>query len=420
MAPSGSSCVLRLLAGATALTLLAAACSDDDGAGDTSPGTTADRSGAASSPVTTAEHGGTGTAPSADAVPLVFNGQGNHLDAYASEAPFEHQRVITSAEDDPENGLDINAQLCFYEEDGTRYLIAGEDSDQSGEGVQGWGLFEVTGDTIGDIAATQVAKLTPSFQGDSNPENYGCGRLSDGRLVTGDVGNQAGGPATGQLIVWFPPYDSFDSIEYCKLDVEIGTALQVEVDDDDTIYITSALGRSEERPSGVYRYSPPFPTGPTAEDGCGRTDPTGAPLADEVRRELFIGTADGLGFPAGIVRVDDGGFYVSSQASGVINEYTAEGAFVRPIVVPPAGDELDADGFTHGSPQGLELGPDGTLYYADIGIVRTEDEDFFDIGPGEGTGAVRRVTFDDAGEPAEPEIMAEGLDFPDGVGVLVP
>ena len=415
---SRTSRAMRLLAGAAALALLAAACSDDDSSsgGDTSAGTTAPGSSGTTAP----ESSTTTAAPSAAAVPLVFNGQGNHLDAYASEPPFEHQRVITSAEDDPENGLDINAQLCFYEEDGTRFLIAGEDTDQGGEGVQGWGIFEVSGDSVGDVAATQVAKLTPTFQGDSNPENYGCGRLSDGRLITGDVGNQAGGPATGQLIIWFPPYDSFDSIAYCKLDVEIGTALQIGVDDDDDIYIASALGRTEERPSGVYRYSPPFPTGPTAEDGCGKTDPTGAPLTDEVQRELFIATGDGLGFPAGIVQTDDGGFYVSSQASGVINEYTADGTFVRPIVVPPEGDELDADGFTFGSPQGLGLGPDGTLYYADIGIVRSEDEEFLEIGPGEGTGSVRRITFDDAGEPAEPEIMAEGLDFPDGIGVLVP
>ncbi len=407
MALSRSSRATRLLAAAAALALLAAACSDDDSSGgDPSPGTTA------------AAETSTTAAPPVDAVPLVFNGQGNHLDAYTTEPPFEHQRVITSAEDDPETGLDINAQLCFYEEDGTRYLIAGEDTDQGGEGVQGWGIFEVTGATVGDLDATQVAKLTPTFQGDSNPENYGCGRLSDGRLVTGDVGNQAGGPATGQLIIWFPPFDSFDSIAYCKLDVEIGTALQIAVDDDDNIFIASALGRTEERPSGVYRYSPPFPTGPTADDGCGRTDPTGAPLADEVQREVFIPSGDGLGFPAGIVQIDGGGFYVSSQASGVINEYAADGAFMRPIMAPPEGDELDADGFTFGSPQGLGIGPDGTLYYADIGIVRTEDEEFLEIGPGEGTGSVRRITF--AGEPAEPEIMSEGLDFPDGIGVLIP
>lgn len=380
---------------------LAAACSDDD---DTS-----------APPDDEAEEDPVEAGP-----PIVFNGQGNHLDAYSSAPPFEHQRVITSAADDPEDGLDINAQLCFFEDEGTRFLIAGEDTDQQGAGEPGWGIFEVTGEAIGELEATQVAKLTTTYSGESNPENYGCGVLSDGRIVTGDIGNQAGGAGTGQLIIWFPPFDSFDDVAFCKLDVGIGTAGQILVDDDDNVLITSSLGRTPERPSGVYRYSGPFPTGPTAEEGCGQTDETGAPLADSVDRVVFIDTAEGLGFPAGIVASPSGGFYVSSQATGVINEYDADGAFVRTILRPPEGDALDADGYELGSPQGLGIDPDGTLYYADIGIVRADDQDFLSIGPGDGTGAVRRITFDESGEPSPPEVMADDLDFPDGIGILVP
>jgi hypothetical protein len=389
---------LGLLAVAVTVAL-GAACSDDDG-GSSSPATT--------------------VAEVDPAPPIVFNGQGNHLDAYSSEPPFEHQRVISAAADDPEAGLDINAQLCFFDDGGTQYLIAGEDTDQGGAGEPGWGIFEVTGDAIGELEATQVGKLTTTYTGESNPENYGCGILSDGRIVTGDVGNQASGPGTGQLIIWFPPFDTFDGVASCKLDVGIGTAGQILVDDDDSILIASSLGRTSERPSGVHRYSPPFPNGPTAEDGCGRTDDTGAPLADEVARELFIDTAEGLGFPAGIVASPAGGYYVSSQATGVINEYDAGGRYVRTILRPPDGDLLDADGYELGSPHGLGIGPDGTLYYADIGLVRADDQDLLSIGPGEGTGAVRRITFDDEGEPNPPEVMAEGLDFPDGIGILVP
>ena len=54
------------------------------------------------------------------------------------------------------------------------------------------------------------------------------------------------------------------------------------------------------------------------------------------------------------------------------------------------------------------------------GIVRADDQDFLSIGPGDGTGAVRRITFDDSGEPSAPEVMADDLDFPDGIGILVP
>ena len=38
------------------------------------------------------------------------------------------------------------------------------------------------------------------------------------------------------------------------------------------------------------------------------------------------------------------------------------------------------------------------------------------VGPGDGTGSVRRIRFVD-GEPQAPEVMAEPLAFPDGIGV---
>jgi hypothetical protein len=53
------------------------------------------------------------------------------------------------------------------------------------------------------------------------------------------------------------------------------------------------------------------------------------------------------------------------------------------------------------------------VFYADIGIVISEDG----IGPGRGTGTVRRITFDSAGKPSAPEVLDEGLAFPDGIGV---
>ena len=56
------------------------------------------------------------------------------------------------------------------------------------------------------------------------------------------------------------------------------------------------------------------------------------------------------------------------------------------------------------------------MYYADIGIVVTANG----IGPGNGTGRVRRIAFDEAGEPQPPEQMDEGLAFPDGIGIWAP
>jgi hypothetical protein len=69
-----------------------------------------------------------------------------------------------------------------------------------------------------------------------------------------------------------------------------------------------------------------------------------------------------------------------------------------------------------GTPLGIGVGPEGSIYYADIGIVNDPEEG---LGPGDGTGKVRRIAFVD-GEPQPPEIMDEGLAFPDGIGVYVP
>jgi len=350
---------------------------------------------------------------SAESSVMVFNGEGNNLNVYATEPPFDAQQVFTNAEDDPD-GLDINAQICFFD-DGTR-MIAGEDTGQP-DPPPGWGIFEVEGDAIGDLSARKVGKLTPTYQdSDDNPENYGCGVLSDGRIVTTDIGDQVVGDGNGQLIIWFPPFDQgadgeVGAVSYCKLDVGIATAGGIAVDDDDNLYVASARPPT----GGVWRYTGPFPTDDTAEGGCGSTDATGAPIAENVTKELFIPAGEnGLGTPVAIAIADGGNFFVSSVFTGVINEYGPDGTFVRNILSPPEGEELGEETFSTGTPQGIGLGPDGTLYYADLGII-------FEAGelPGPGPeGTVRRIVFA-SGEPQPPEIIARGLAFPDGIGVRV-
>ena len=136
----------------------------------------------------------------------------------------------------------------------------------------------------------ETAKLVPTFQSSGdNAENYGCGILSDGRVVTTDVGDQANGAPNGQLIIWYPPFDS-EKVKYCKIDVAISTAQSIHIGRDDHIFVaaarpTSAAGATG---SGVWEYSPPFPTSPDASGGCGKTDVTGAPLTDRAQKKLFI------------------------------------------------------------------------------------------------------------------------------------
>ncbi|TMK65011.1 MAG: hypothetical protein E6G60_06000 [Actinobacteria bacterium] len=86
---------------------------------------------------------------------------------------------------------------------------------------------------------------------------------------------------------------------------------------------------------------------------------------------------------------------------------------MRTVLSPPAGESLGEKSFSTGTPLGIGVGPDGTLYYADIGIVINSQG----IGPGS-EGTVRRIRFVD-GEPQPPELMGRGLAFPDGIGIYV-
>ncbi len=348
---------------------------------------------------------------------VVFNGQGNNLDAYTATRPFRHQQVIESAATDPD-GTDFNAQICFFPQDAgkaVRRFIGGEDTGQP-DPPQGWGIFELRGTRPGNFRTKQIAKLTPTYQGSlDNAENYGCGFLSDGRIVTSDVGNQASGTGDGQLIVWFPPFNTGvggeGQVRYCKIDVGIATAGGIAVDDEDRVYVTSARPPT----AGVWRYPGPFPTSDTAAGGCGAKDATGAPLADSAPREVFIPATAPLSTPNAVVQRPGGGFYVSSVITGVIAQYDDDGAYVRTILQPPAGETLGAEPFTTGTPLGIGVDRAGTIFYADIGIVVSADG----IGPGDGNGTVRRIGFKN-GEPLPPVTMATGLEFPDGIGILEP
>jgi hypothetical protein len=66
-----------------------------------------------------------------------------------------------------------------------------------------------------------------------------------------------------------------------------------------------------------------------------------------------------------------------------------------------------------GTPQGLAVDAQGTLYYADLDLGWKG----FSPGPGP-NGKVWRIRFERDGTPRAPEIVLEGLAFPDGVAVL--
>ena len=329
------------------------------------------------------------TAPAKKGTTLVFSGQGNDLGVYDAESPFTKQIAIHHNDAAHPAGLDINGQICFDPRNPNRF-VAGEDTRRDTTGHPGWGILQITDTTVGQLKVKEVGKLVPTYQpSNDNPENYGCGFLDDGRIVTTDVGNQASGPGDGQFIVWFPPFES-RTVKYCKVDVHLATG-QGALVDSDSVYV------SQGRPprAGVYRYDvKDLPTSSTPSGGCDGKDATGAPLATHVMSTLFIAPSskNTLATPAGIAKGPDGHFYIASVYNGVIAEFNADGTFVRDVLKPPAGEMLGEKPFSTGTPSGVGVAPDGSVYYADIGIVATADG----IGP---------VTMD------------QGLASPDGIGI---
>ncbi|HUF84058.1 MAG TPA: PQQ-binding-like beta-propeller repeat protein, partial [Acidimicrobiia bacterium] len=398
-------------------------------------------------------HGAAADEPGPDAGEraIVFGAEGNRLRAYDAADPSSHQVVIPSAADVSATpgavGLDINAQICFHEFGGTTYFIAGEDTGQTGVGSPGWGWFELVGDRVGTLSAVQHGKLIPTWSQAEGPENYGCGFLPDGRLLLSDVGNQLPHePSTGQLHLWEPdPHRGFDDAthvdvagrpddafvdnrtdgdatgqRYCMIDRSIGTAGGISVHDGWAYVASNRPGPNGS--GGVYRYRVADLPAP-GSDCAGLGSEADLVDAGVVTRELWLPSDPLTLTPSAIAptgRTFEGHptFYVSSVFTGVIAEYVDLGharVRLRNVVEPPAGlpiGQLDAipenDG---GTPFGLGVTPWGDLWYADLGIQGA--------GPAGGRGSVQRVTVDSQGTVITRAVVLDGLDFPDGIGVLV-
>ncbi len=324
-----------------------------------------------------------------DTEELLYSTEGNRLRRYDVDtigtASLAEDILVERASQDPD-GRDINGEICFIP-DGSGRFVAGEDTGQPNPPA-GWGVFSADG--------TQVDKLTATYF-TTNPEPHGCEFAPDGTLFTSEVGSQAFGTNDGQLIMWFEGLDSF-----CKLATDLGTAGGVAVDAAGRVYVAQSSGLTIER------FSPPFPTSPDSTGGCGATDSTGAPAADAVQRETFAAAGDGMLTFSGIAMAPNGNVYASSVLTGRIAEYDLNGNLVRLLLAP----EQSVPPITTGHPQGLAVGGDGTLYYADLDLVGTLPN----VGPGP-DGRVWRITFDSDGAPRAPEVVRDGLSFPDGVAI---
>jgi hypothetical protein len=339
---------------------------------------------------------------------IILSAQGSELDAYSTEQPFATQTVVPSPAAD-HDGVDVSGQICFDPTNPRQFVAV--DRTAAADGQVGWGVFTLSGHTLGKLSARETARLVPTFQASTDaPSPFGCGFLPDGRLLTTDIGNHSSGPGDGQLVEWFPPFDR-DSVVSCKVDVTLAGPEGVLVDGDHVLV-------AESRDGGVTSFvTSTLPTSNHSTGGCAGHDVDGAALAIGVVHSAWLqdATAAGLTRPAAIVRVRSGEFYVSSPRTGVIAEIDANGRLVRRVLVPPPGAAIGRHPFVTGSPMGLGVAPNGTLYYADSGLVERGTA----LVAGIRTGTIRRITFAN-GKPQPPEVVDTGLESPDGIGVWIP
>jgi sugar lactone lactonase YvrE len=289
-----------------------------------------------------------------------------------------------------DGGRDVNGMICRFP-DGSGRFVSGEDTGEP-DPPAGWGLFAANGVQEGKLVASATAAV---------PDPYGCAFDPSGRLFTTEIGDAGIGDGNGQLILWFAPFAPGPA-HACKIATDLGTATGLAIDGAGRVYVSSASSFKIER------FDPPFPTAADAAGGCGRRDRTGAPLADRVVRKTFARAhpLKGLVTYSGLAFAPNGNLYAASVATGRIGELTPDGELVRLILDP--GRWLPP--YLTGTPQGVAVDADGTVYYADLDLTGG-------LSPKPGpNGKVWRIRFAN-GAPLPPEVVLEGLAYPDGVTV---
>ena len=359
---------------------------------------------------------------------VVLSTQGEYMDGYLVNGKAFPPRVIV---DDPDphppdaltappyiGGRHLNGHVCFFPPRARKhhgqYLAADDAYREScldphrppqarctvtdpkspfyvGKSLDGWAVFTAHG---------KWTRQHINVEGDPNPDQnsdppgakdpQGCAFLPDGRFIATDVGSEILGQNDGALLVFFPagPHGGYGS--YCFLDKTLADPGMPVLDDAGNIYVPEPQGLR------VTKFSPPFPSGPA---DCANADKLVTPPP---RKTTWLGSGvGGLNVPVSIARKRGTNHFYVAGAIGppIINEYDANGGFVRNIV--PANVPKN--------PVGMDVGRDGTLYYAELHLGPTLDP---------GCGSVSMVQFDSAGNPQPPVTLGVNLQFPDGITVV--
>lgn len=364
------------------------------------------------------------TLGAARAYDVVLNAQGEYVDAYLVNGEAFPPRVVFddpdpadpgSLDTPPRVGRHLNGPLCFFPkgvgrrgqfvmaDDTYREACVDRRTPQArcsvtrrrspffvGTDPDGWGIFRRNGKWTRQHLHTPWDVVSePPPQGNRDPQ--GCVFHPDGRLFLNDVGSGAPGAADGALLVFFPGRRNRYR-EYCFVDRALAAPGIPAMDEAGNLYVP------EPAAARLTRFAPPFPSSPEDCDNpqlLVTTPPTKSVF-------LSAGRPGGLSIPISIVRVPGTDHWYVGGVLGptIINEYDANGAFIRNIV--PAGVPKN--------PLGMDVGSDGTLYYAELNL----DPATFDTR----CGSVSMVKFDAQGAPQLPLTLGQHLRFPDGVTVV--
>ena len=368
------------------------------------------------------------TARTAGAYDVVLSTQGEYMDAYLVNGQAFPPRVIV---DDPDphpmdsltvppyiGGRHLNGKVCFFPPSvrGHRhqYIVADDEYREAcldpnpaqarcsvtqrrskfyvGVSLDGWAVFHRTGKWTRQHIQVQGQ---PNVDQNADPQGakdpQGCAFLPDGRLIATDVGSEQIGVNDGALMVFFPGGPKGGYQTYCFLDKALSDPGMPVLDDAGNVYVP------EPQAFRVTKFTPPFPSSPADCMNADQlvTTPPG-------KTTWVAGGSGGLNVPVSVTRVRNSDhFYVAGAIlPPIINEYDANGAFIRNIV--PANVPKN--------PLGMDVGHDGTLYYAELNL------DPMTFNPR--CGSVSMVQFDAAGNPQSPVTLGMHLQFPDGITVV--
>lgn len=328
---------------------------------------------------------------------VVLSTDGGRLSAYETT---KYQRQILM---DPAAGAPFAArgEICADPKSPRRFVVGVEPDD---DGASGWSYLQLKGKRHGRLSVKQLGRLPAAMPG------FGCAFLPDGTLITTGLGDRnVTSKGDGELVLWFPPFNRPD-VRSCTLLEGLPTPEGVAVADDGTVLVAISRTDTAATRPGIYKVTGEFPTSADSKGGCRRTSASGAPMSDPGRAQmaLFINADAETYWPTDITPSGSGTWYVSNLPFGYINEYDAEGEFVRRVAKPGSGlPDGQLEAFT---PYGMTVTPDGTLWVAHYGMQGTS--------AAEGAGQIAVIKFDKTGAPLEKERVARELDHPDGLGVI--